>query len=325
MAEIRKYPFARHLRSEPTAETLQYRRGRPVRSGRALAFWYRPLVSAIAELPLDDRELDFRFEGRSSDFQSVAVQGVIVFRVADPKLLAERIDFAVDLDTGRWLRAPLERLQSMIAQLAQQVIWDYLSGTDLRTLLSEGVDESRARIRAALTSDPQLAGLGIAVVAVRVAALRPSAETEKALEMPTRERIQQEADEATFRRRAEAVEKERAIQENELQNRIELARREELLVEQEGANRRREAEEEAERTRIGARAEADGIALVENVAMGVERERATLYTGLSPIAILGLVARDTVEQLPEIGQVVITPDLLASLAARLGTRDGDGG
>ena len=121
------------------------------------------------------------------------------------------------------------------------------------------------------------------------------------------------------------MEKERAIQENELQNRIELARREELLVEQEGANRRREAEEEAERTRIGARAEADGIALVENVAMGVERERATLYTGLSPIAILGLVARDTVEQLPEIGQVVITPDLLASLAARLGTRDGDGG
>ena len=40
------------------------------------------------------------------------------------------------------------------------------------------------------------------------------------------------ADEAAFARRAMAVEKERAIQENELQNRIELAKKEEGLIEQ---------------------------------------------------------------------------------------------
>jgi hypothetical protein len=40
-----------------------------------------------------------------------------------------------------------------------------------------------------------------------------------------------------------AVEKERAIQENELQNRIELAKREELLIGQQGQNERREAQE----------------------------------------------------------------------------------
>jgi regulator of protease activity HflC (stomatin/prohibitin superfamily) len=324
MAEIRKYPFVRHLRSEPTAHTLHYRHGRLVRSGRGLSFWFRPLVSSVAEVPADDRELDFRFDGRSSDFQAVTVQGVIVFRVADPELLAARVDFAVDLETGRWLRAPLERLQSMIGQLAQQVVWEYLSGTDLRTLLTEGVDETRARIRAALMSETQLAELGIVVVAVRVAALRPSAETEKALELPTRELIQQEADEATFRRRAEAVENERAIQENELQNRIELARREEQLVEQEGANRRREAEEEAERTRIAARAEADRIGLVEAADVAVERERAALYAGLSPLATLALVTHDSVDRLPEIGQLVITPDLLAALAGRLAGVERDG-
>ena len=317
MAEIRKYPFARHIRSEPTAHTLHYRHGRLVRSDRGLSFWFRPLASAIAEIPADDRELDFRFDGRSSDFQSVSVQGVIVFRVAAPELLAGRVDFAVDLDTGRWLKAPLERLQSMIGQLAQQVVWDYLSRTDLRTLLAEGVDETRSRIRAALGAEPQLAELGIVVVAVRVAALRPSPETAKALELPTRELIQQEADEATFRRRAEAVENERAIQENELQNRIELARREEQLVEQEGANRRREAEEEAERTRIAARAEADRIGVVESAAVAASRDRADLYTGLSPGATLALVAHDSVDRLPEIGQLVVTPDLLAALAGRL--------
>lgn len=324
MAEIRTYPFVRHLRSEPTVETLHYRRGRLVRSGRGLAFWFRPLSSAVAEVPLDDRELDFRFEGRSADFQRVAVQGVVVFHVADPQLLAERLDFAIDLGSGAWLRAPIERLQSMIGQLAQQVVWDYLSRTELRTLLVEGVDETRRRLGEALADEPQLTELGIVIVAVRVAALRPAAETEKALEMPTRELIQQQADEATFRRRAEAVENERAIQENELQNRIELARREEQLVEQEGANRRREAVEAGERIRVAAHAEAERIALVEGASIGAERDRADLYSGLSPVATLALVARDAAGQLPRIEQLVVTPDLLASVAGRLagGERDG---
>ena len=325
MAEIRRYIVARHLRSEPTVQTLHYRRGRLVRSGPGLSFWFRPLVSAVAEVPLDDRELDIRFEGRSKDFQNVAVQGVIAFRVIDPVVLAQRVDFSIDLGSGRWRRSPMEKLQSIITQLAQQVVWEYLSNTDLRTLLVEGVDETRSRIAAALARESQLAELGIAIVAVRVSALRPTADTEKALEMPTRELIQQAADEATFRRRAEAVENERAIQENELHNRIELARREEQLVVQEGANRRREAQEDAERLRIAATAEADRVALVEGAAAKIERERAELYAGLPPVATIALVARDTVGQLPEIGQLVLTPDLLAALAGRLTAGGRNGG
>jgi regulator of protease activity HflC (stomatin/prohibitin superfamily) len=306
MAEIRRYFVARHLRSEPTVHTLLYRRGKLARSGRGLSFWFRPLVAAVAEVPLDDRDLDIRFEGRSRDFQNVAVQGVIAFRVVDPVVLAERIDFSIDLGSGRWRRSPMEKLQSIVTQLAQQVVWDYLSTHDLRTLLVEGVDETRARIAAALAGEPQLAELGIHVVAVRVSALRPTPDMEKALEMPTRELIQQEADEATFRRRAEAVENERAIQENELHNRIELARREEELVVQDGANRRQEAEQSAERVRIAGAAQAE-----------VERGRAELYAGLSPVVTIALVARDTVGDLPDIGQLVVTPDLLTTLAGRL--------
>jgi len=67
---------------------------------------------------------------------------------------------------------------------------------------------------------------------------------------PVRERILQEVDEAAFARRAMAVEKERAIQENELKNRIELARRQELLIAQEGQNERRKATERTEKERI---------------------------------------------------------------------------
>ena len=55
--------------------------------------------------------------------------------------------------------------------------------------------------------------MGLEVVTVRVADVSPSAELKRALQTPTFERLQQQADEATFERRALAVEKERAIAE----------------------------------------------------------------------------------------------------------------
>jgi hypothetical protein len=327
MAEIRSFPLFRHVRSEPSVQILRYRSGTLDRSGPGLSFWFRPLATAIAEVPLDDRDLDFHFHGRSADFQAVSVQGVITFRVVDPEILARRIDFSIDLKTGTWRRTPIEKLQTAVSHLAQQVAGEYLSTTDLRTLLSEGVDEVRRRIGRALEAEA-LSEIGISVVAVRVSALRTTSETEKALELPTRERIQEQADEATFQRRALAVEKERAIQENELQNQIELARREEQLVVQRGANRRKEAEEEAaadrigaeslaEQTRLTAAADAERVELVEGASAAVERERAQLLAGLSPVATVALVLRDAADVLPQVGQLVISPDLLTTLATRL--------
>lgn len=55
-------------------------------------------------------------------------------------------------------------------------------------------------------------------------------DVEKALGTPAREQLQQDADRATYERRALAVECERAIAENELQNKIELARRRSSLL-----------------------------------------------------------------------------------------------
>ena len=96
----------------------------------------------------------------------------------------------------------------------------------------------------------------MAVVGVRVLAVRAAPELERALQTPTREAAQARADEATYRRRAGAVERERAIAENELQSRIELARREEQLVEQRGANARRQAELDAAAETVAAEAAA---------------------------------------------------------------------
>src|SRR4029079_8568328 len=108
MATIQRYPLLRHLRSEPTYHVLRYRRGDLRRDGAGLAFWFRPIDTAVAEVPIDDRELPFLFRVRSADFQELAVQGVVTFRVAEPAALARRVDFTLDLASGRQAPAPLE-------------------------------------------------------------------------------------------------------------------------------------------------------------------------------------------------------------------------
>jgi hypothetical protein len=168
--------------------------------------------------------------------------------------------------------------------MAQQYVVDELMTIELRAILAAGVAPVRDRIMAGLSSESTLRDLGIEIAAVRVAGLAAESDVQRALQQPTREAIQQQADEASFTRRALAVEKERAITENELANKIELARREQDLVAQGGANQRRRAEEQAaaeaisakasdETERMTARRRADAVRDLEAVKLDAERAR----------------------------------------------------
>src|SRR3954447_25337627 len=117
MADITTYPLLRHLRAEPTPQVLHSRRGRLAADGPGLTFWFAPRHTALAEIPVDDRELPFLFHARTADFQDLAVQGAVTFRVVDPRRLATRVDFTLDLRTGRWTEAPLEQVAGLLSQL----------------------------------------------------------------------------------------------------------------------------------------------------------------------------------------------------------------
>ncbi|MGW0712805.1 SPFH domain-containing protein [Streptomyces sp. NPDC002643] len=256
MADITRRLGWRHLRGAPTAHIRHHRSGRLVHDGPGLSFWYRSLTAALSEIPVDDRELAMTFHARTSDFQDVAVQATVTYRIDDPEIAAARLDFSIDPDTGVWRGAPLEQLSTLLTETAQQHALDVLARTSLSSALVDGVAAVRQRVASGLAAEPRLPATGIEIVAVRVVALRPEPEVERALRTPAREQIQQEADRATYERRAVAVERERAIAENELASQIELARREEQLVEQRGTNARREAEERAAADAVKAGAEA---------------------------------------------------------------------
>lgn len=336
MADITRAPLFRHLRGTPTAHIRHLRRGKVRHDGTGLSFWFRPLTAVLSEVPVDDRELPLLFHARTADFQDVTVQASVTFRIADPALASTRVDFSIDPVDGRWRSTPLEQLGGLLTESAQQHALDLLARTPLPAALVDGVATVRERVAAGLAADARLAETGIAVIGVRVVAIRPEPDLEKALQTPTREQVQQEADRATFERRALAVERERAISENELQSQIELARREEQLIAQRGSNARRQAEEEAAATGIATEAEAarderlgaaraQATRAIGEAEAAAEAARVDAYRSLPDANLLGLAAHRLAGQLPRIQNLVLTPDLLTPLLTRLGNHAGPDG
>lgn len=145
--------------------------------------------------------------------------------------------------------------------------------------------------------------------------------------------ISPSADKATFARRAVAVEREAAIGENELTNQVELARRQEELVQARGRNARIEAEQaavaatiaaesDADRVRTDAQARADAERALGEAAGAAEQARMAALQDV-PVGILtALALRELAGSLPRIEHLTVTPDLLTDLVGRLGAREG---
>ncbi|MCA0179386.1 MAG: hypothetical protein LCH77_07315 [Actinobacteria bacterium] len=328
MATISTLPFVRHLRAGEASHIRHLVGGTPKHSGAGAAFWFRPMTAVISQIPVDDRERPILIQVRTTDLQQVAVPGVVTYRVVDPDLAATRVDFSIDLGTGGWTQTPLETMGAVVHGAAVEAVTTALAGLDLRAALTADLGALGNQVTTQLASDPRLTSLGIAIIGIRFALLRPEPDVERALQTPAREAIQQDADRATFERRALAVEKEAAIGENELANQVELARRREQLIAQEGANDRRRAEEaalaaalatqsEADRTRALADAQADSERAVGQAAAEVERARVEAYAEVPRDLLLALAVRQAAENLPAIDHLVITPDLLQGLLAQL--------
>jgi len=323
---------------------MHFSSGKLRREGRGLAYFYMPLSAGIAEVPLQENEATLAVTEQTRDFQTATVQGVVTYRFADPPASAAAINFTIDPATGKYVVPPLEKVANFLAQLATGATRRYLVTVPIEEAITAGADPIREAIIAALASDPGIKAMGIAIGSVRILSVRATAELEKALQTPTREQIQQRADEATFQRRALAVEKERAIKENEIATQIQLAKRNELLLQQTGANQALaaktaaaatlitvEAEQEraaivakgtAENDLIRARGQAESIRIV-GVAQGeLDRTRVELYANNPRHVLTGLALRELAGKLTTIGHLNVTPDLAAELFGDLLRKQG---
>jgi hypothetical protein len=336
MADITRRLFLRHLRGTPTSYIRHTVRGKARHAGIGQSFWYRPLTAVLSEVPVDDRELPLLFHARTADFADVTVQATVTYRLSDPALAADRLDFSIDPGRGDWRGQPLDQVATLLAELAQQPALDLIARLSLTEALTTGIAPVREAVADALAADQRLTETGVTVVSARVVAIRPEPDLERALQTPTREAVQHQADKATYARRAQAVQQERAIAENELQNKIELARREQQLVEQRGANDHRAAEVEAaaklvtsqgqtdrarlsaESDRVREQAKADGVRAIGLAQAEAEAARLQAYRDVPESVLYALALEKLAGQLPQIGELTITPDLVTRVLGRLG-------
>ncbi|WP_454129313.1 SPFH domain-containing protein [Microbacterium aurum] len=333
MATITARPFVRHLSATPTMHVTHTRRGVRRHDGAGQAFWFRPLEAAISEVPLDDRELSVVVTLRTADLQQLSAPATVTYRIVDPDLAARRIDFSIDLRTGRWSEQPLEAIAAPLHGATTAAVVHLLQPRTLDEALRADLAELGRAATAMLADDTRLTDLGIEIVGARFSLLRAEPDVERALQTPAREAIQQDADKATFARRAVAVEREAAIGENELANQVELARRQEELVQARGRNARIEAEQaavaatiaaesDADRVRTDAQARADAERALGEAAGAAEQARMAALQDV-PVGILtALALRELAGSLPRIEHLTVTPDLLTDLVGRLGAREG---
>ena len=87
------------IKVPPTTYVLHYQNGKIRHEGAGLSFFYWAPTSTIIAVPLASADVPFVFQETTSDFQSVAIQGQLTYRVADPKRLASLLDFTVGRST----------------------------------------------------------------------------------------------------------------------------------------------------------------------------------------------------------------------------------
>ncbi len=219
----------KHIKFDSMTYVFHFKNGNIKREGRGLSFFYFAPNSSIAAIPMGSNDLPFVFNESTNDYQTVTIQGQISYKINDPKILADVLDFTVQ-DNGQYKRNDIEKLNQRIINEAQTATSAYIHGIKLK----EAIRSAKAieqNITEGLKSSSAIRMLGIEILGANILAIQATPEMARALETETREKLQQEADLAVYERRNFAVEQERIIKESELNTEIAVEEKQKQIAE----------------------------------------------------------------------------------------------
>jgi len=327
------------VKVDPTQYVLQFRSGAVVKEGPGLAFLYFAPTSSVVVVPMAAMEQGFMFEHVTRDFQAVTVQGQVVFRVREPKKTAALLNFTLTPDGKRHASVDATQLPERVRRVVEVLSQQAVKGWPLKDALL-ATDALAAIIGTGLAQAVEITSLGIEVLGVSVVAIRPTPETAKALEAEAREAILQAADDAIYARRNAAVEAEREIRESELETQIAIEKKQrtvrETQMEAEAAIARRQqelrqtrmeadialeksrsafVESNAANTRVLAEAEAHRVGAVMEALKSADPRvvQALAAVGMQPGQLIAQAFGGIAERAERIGQLNVSPELLAGL------------
>jgi hypothetical protein len=332
----------RFVKFDPSAHVFVIKNGKIIRKGSGLAFWFFAPTTSFVKIPLESSSAPFIFEELSADFQTVSIQGEVVYRIADPAKMKEQMNFTLSSKTLEYQSEDPQHIDQKIVNVAKTVIKRELAKLSLKDAL-KATDQIKAASELSLSSDAYLASLGLEITNLSILAILPNKETGRALEAETRERILEEADDATYERRNSSVEQERKIKENELNTEIAIETKKrqirEAQVEAERAvqektrlleaenmsfqiaqegERGRLAKLAAENARIQADAKAYSTESLLKAFSSTDRELVNTLVkgGMRSEQIIAEAFDSIAKNADKIGELNVSPDLLSSLLKR---------
>ncbi len=218
-----------HIKFDSMTYVLHYKNGNIKREGRGLSFFYFAPNSSIVAIPMGSNDLPFIFNESTNDYQTVNIQGQISYKITNPKTLADVLDFTVD-DNGQYKKNDIEKLNQRIINEAQTATSSFIHEIKLKDAIrsAKSIEEN---ILEGLKSSQAVGMLGIEILGANILAIQATPEMARALETETREKLQQEADQAIYERRNFAVEQERKIKESELNTDIAVEEKQRQIAE----------------------------------------------------------------------------------------------
>ncbi len=219
----------KHIKFDSMTHVLHYKNGKIVREGRGLSFFYFSPNSSIVAIPMGSNDLPFIFNESTNDYQTVNIQGQISYKISDPNILADVLDFTVT-DNGQYKKNDIEKLNQRIINEAQTATSTFIHGIKLKDAIrsAKSIEE---QILNGLKSSSAIGMMGIEILGANVLAVQATPEMTRALETETMEKLQQEADQAIYERRNFAVEQERKIKESELNTEIAVEEKQKQIAE----------------------------------------------------------------------------------------------
>ena len=326
MGTLHHHPFLSRYQGGAGDHVVQIRAGRAIRTGVGQSFWLRNGRCALAEMPTANRAHSFLIQAATADQQNINAQAVITYRIEDAESACAHYDFALYPREAGTDAQGLWQIDETVTRIAHSALASAIGEMTLTNAITGSLERIGRVLTQAFAADDQLRATGVAVVDARLLSLRPDEGVESSLRAPLLEQLQAEADRALYERRALAVERESQISENEMQSKLDLARKRADLVDQEGHNARREAEEKAAADAIAVEAEARRI--VEK-AKAYEADwktagAARTATDASYVRALGeagpevaraVALKELAKNMPSFGDITITADVLSDLVS----------
>jgi len=289
------------FKGEPTDYIIKYVNGRATSEGRGLAFYYLRLNTSIVAVPTSSRDANFVFNEVTKNFQSVTIQGQCTYRISNPAQAASLLNFTIDPHQRGYVSSDPERLPQRINNVIQMETRSEIQQRSLEETLAQS-EAIAAAVAARIRQGNLLESSGTELLSIYFVSAKPTPEVAKALEAEYRETLLRKADEAIYARRAAAVQEERKIKENELNNEITLEHQREQLIGLQSANTQAEAESRGKALVL----ESEGRARAAELEMGA-------YEGRDPRLLLALALRDLGQNARKVGNLTITSEMMASL------------